>query len=111
MPSNAQAHHSSTLPNPSFQVDPKKYPHTLPITSSSHFCVLHSDRYRCPHPCMFFSVLHCIPSTFHLPEHLLFHHAPPMTHMLPLLNHSFLSPYLILWSPRFFLSRNTSSAC
>src|SRR6218665_2547814 len=93
MPSIAQAHHLSTSsrasPNPSFQVDPKKYPRILPITSSSHFSVLHSYPYRYPHPCTFLSVLHCIASTLHLPRHLLFHHAPPMIYMLPLLNHSF----------------------
>src|SRR6218665_130447 len=115
MPSIAQAHHSSPLsrasPNLSFQVDLKKYPRTLPIKSSSPFFVFHSDHYRYPHPCMFLSVFHCIASTFHLPGHLLFHHAPPMIYMIPLLNHSSHSPDSILSSPQFFLFCNTSSTC
>src|SRR6218665_2846293 len=115
MPSMAQAHHLSPLShallNPSFQVDPQIYPRILPINSSSHSFVLHSDHYKYPRPCMFLSVLHCITSTLHLPGHLLFHHAPPMIYMLPLLNHSSHSPDSILSSPQFFLFRNTSSTC
>src|SRR6218665_178353 len=118
MSSIAQAHHSSPLsrasPNPSFQVDLKKYPRTPPIKSSSPFFVFHSDHYRYPHPYMFLSVPHapnCITSTFHLPRHLLFHDAPPMIYMLSLLNHSSHSPDSMLSFPQFFLFRNTSSTC
>src|SRR6218665_794357 len=112
MSSIAQAHHSSPLsrasPNPSFQADLKKYPRTLPIKSSSPFFVFHSDHYRYPQcmyvcPCIILPVLHCSASTFHLPRHLLFHHAPPMIYMLPLLNHSSLSPDSMLSSHQFLL--------